>query len=479
LHDLHDKAPSRDEARRYLEAEIHEILAGNRLPANPDGEIELWQWDRTQGLAVPVTMPASRARAELANQLADRLLELSPDHRPYRQLYLMTLLEAEAYRVGRDKSLTRGERTAFDLAAKAGPTAVEDALSYALASGRGAAAAAAAQVLGEIAGASMLTGTAQPAPLAQALTSGDARVRFAAAQAIVHVKPTTSFPGLSHLKSELVSIARWSGQPHALVGFPNSETVQEIAGLVNAVGFESDTATNGHDLMIMAVQPRRYDLIVVSSRMDRGPLYLILQDLRNHPTTAQTPIIVLAEDDELGTLRDRWRDDPLTTVVFRPRELDGMNNAVQQSQRRASDLIVPLSVRGQHAAEALRMMSELNDLAPKLFNFRDREDAILPLLYLPTLGPLAADVASDFGTHASQQALLAIVNRASQPLASRQAAATAFAESVRDFGVRLTKDEIVSQYRRYNESEFEEAASQALLGAVLDAIELPTRVSRK
>ena len=25
------------------------------------------------------------------------------------------------------------------------------------------------------------------------------------------------------------------------------------------------------------------------------------------------------------------------------------------------------------------MMSELNDLAPKLFNFRDREDAILPL----------------------------------------------------------------------------------------------------
>jgi hypothetical protein len=84
---------------------------------------------------------------------------------------------------------------------------------------------------------------------------------------------------------------------------------------------------------------------------------------------------------------------------------------------------------------------------------------------------------AQFGTHTSQKSLLDIVNRATQPIQARQAAAVAFGDSVRRFGVRLTKAEILKQYDRYNQSRFEDEAGQTLLGATLDAIELPTRTN--
>ena len=112
----------------------------------------------------------------------------------------------------------------------------------------------------------------------------------------------------------------------------------------------------------------------------------------------------------------------------------------------------------------------------KLFDFRGHERRLAEAIYVPALSPLAAEVLSQHGTHFSQQTLLALANRSTQPLLSREAAAAAFGESVRRFGIRLTKDEIRQQYARYNESETEDKASQDLLGAILDSIELPTRI---
>ena len=79
--------------------------------------------------------------------------------------------------------------------------------------------------------------------------------------------------------------------------------------------------------MLQATNAAGHELILVSSRIDRAPLYLVLQDLRNHAHTRQTPIIVLGEDDETGKLRQWLRDDPLTSVVLRPRSMDGMKQA--------------------------------------------------------------------------------------------------------------------------------------------------------
>ena len=132
-------------------------------------------------------------------------------------------------------------------------------------------------------------------------------------------------------------------------------------------------------------------------------------------------------------------------------------------------------MRERQAQEALRSIGELMAAAPQVFDFRDYEKQLVPLLYVPSLSASASAAMAQFGTHTSQQSLLQIANRTSQPLPSRQAAAVAFGDSVRHFGVRLTKGEILGQYDRYNQSASEDAASQELQGAMLDAIELPTR----
>jgi CheY-like chemotaxis protein len=478
LLNLHGKLPSAREAAAYLEKETRAVLSEERrLPVNADGFVDSWIWDPAKAQLAPAKLSANQARSHKAAQLARLLYELSPSDPQHRRLYLVSTLAAEAYRVGRDNPVPRDQGSVFYAAAGMGVAAVEDALSFALEHGHAAAATVAVQVLGEIGDTALLVRGKTPSPLAQALIHDDARLRFAATQAITGMMPAAHFAGLSYLKKALVAFATLPNERRALVGFPNVETGAKLAGMVNSLDFETETATNGRELLLKAVKAGENELILVSSRIDRAPLYLVLQDLRNHAHTAATPIIVLAEDDELGELREGLDDDPLTSVVLRPRELQAVQYAVESALNRAGERIVPPAVREEQAQRALRSIAALSAAEPKIFDFREYEQDLLPLLYLPSRGPLVAQVIDDLGTHASQQALLAIANRTSQPIQSRQAATLAFGESVRRFGVRLTKDEILRQYDRYNASEFEDAATQELLGAVLDAIELRARIS--
>jgi CheY-like chemotaxis protein len=282
---------------------------------------------------------------------------------------------------------------------------------------------------------------------------------------------------LSHLKSTLVHFATSAGERRALLGFPNGETAQQLAGMLNATGLSTETATDGRELLVEATKSVAYELILVSTRIERGSLEQVVQDLRRHPHTRQTPIIVLAEDDEAGSLRHRLRNDLPTSIALRPRSLEGMQYAVEEALRRAGDRIIPAEVREAQAISAINSIADLTEAAPKVFDFREEEGILAPLLYSPSQSASTARLFAQFGTHASQQSLLDIVNRATQPMQSRQAAAVAFGDSVRRFGVRLTKGEILKQYDRYNQSRLEEEASQALLGATLDAIELPTRAN--
>jgi hypothetical protein len=71
-----------------------------------------------------------------------------------------------------------------------------------------------------------------------------------------------------------------------------------------------------------------------------------------------------------------------------------------------------------------------------------------------------------------------MANRTANPMELREAAAAAFSSSVRKNGIQLTSAEIRHQYDRYNESAQEDVATQQLLGLILDAIELPSSLSR-
>jgi hypothetical protein len=57
----------------------------------------------------------------------------------------------------------------------------------------------------------------------------------------------------------------------------------------------------------------------------------------------------------------------------------------------------------------------------------------------------------------------------------REAAVVALRTAIKRRGLRLTREEILRQYDRYNKSETLDRDTQRILGDLLDAIEEPTK----
>lgn len=96
-------------------------------------------------------------------------------------------------------------------------------------------------------------------------------------------------------------------------------------------------------------------------------------------------------------------------------------------------------------------------------------------LWQPQASAAAAAVLGELGTPSGQRALADFASNTTQPLAARQAAGAALVKSVARFGTRLTTQEIVLQYERYNRTEQQSKDEQQLWGSILDAIEAGKR----
>src|SRR5690606_38881942 len=101
-----------------------------------------------------------------------------------------------------------------------------------------------------------------------------------------------------------------------------------------------------------------------------------------------------------------------------------------------------------------------------------RMDALLePVAFLPELTGAAAPALASLGTARAQSALVAVASQNALPLASRQAAAQAFHESVKRDGILLRQAEIFAQYDRYNASSQLDEGTQQVLASILDSLE--------
>ena len=118
---------------------------------------------------------------------------------------------------------------------------MERALASALEDNLVPAAVAALTVLREIGDARLLAGGGgQPATVTQALQYPDPEVRFAAAAAIVHWDPGTSYPGASYLVETLAYFLKTAGARRIVVGHPRTDLSQNLAGMLDELGFAAD-----------------------------------------------------------------------------------------------------------------------------------------------------------------------------------------------------------------------------------------------
>jgi HEAT repeat protein len=473
LQQLVGSLPTKADAVTILSREARSYLKRERpLAGDESANVAIWHWDPAAKTLVSQEYPPARASAFIAARLAGDLLALDPQSVADRRMYLIGLLESAVYRAGIDSPLPTGPGTENEEVARFGIDAVNDALAEALATGHVAAAKGAAQILGNSGHGRLLTATgAPPSPLVQALRSHDGRLRVAAAQAVMRLKPTAPFAGSSYLTDVLADMSAATGHRRAAIAFPTMQVLQQLAGMTNAFGVETDTATNGQQLFAAATASPDIELILVSARINHSTAVEVVQQLREDPRTADIPICVMAELDERAFAEQSFRGIPRVFVELRPPSLVEMKRIANRGAQMAGDRLMPVKLRQQEAVWALDALSALAVLPQEIANVRRYESTIERALYSPLTSSHAAAVLAQLGTPSSQRVLIDLASIGSQPIEVRKAAGAAFRQSVRQFGLRLSPSEILTQYDRYNQSAKLDKETKQLLGALLDLIE--------
>jgi CheY-like chemotaxis protein len=480
LKQLVGSLPTKADAVTILSREARSYLKRERpLAGDETANVAIWHWDPAAKTLVSQEYSPARASAFIAARLAGDLLALDPQSVADRRMYLISLLESAVYRAGIDNPLPTGPGMEYGEAVRFGIDAVNDALAEALVTGHVAAAKGAAQILGDSGDVRLLTAAgALPSPLVQALRSHDGRLRVAAAQAVMKLKPTAAFAGSSYLTDLLADMSGATGRRRAAIAFPTLEILQQLAGMTNSLGFETDTATNGQQLFAAATASPDIELILVSARINHSTAVEVVQQLREDPRTADIPICVMAELDERAFAEQSFRGIPGVFVELRPPSLAEMKRIAARGAQMAGDRLVPVKLRQQEAVWALDALAALAVLPPEIANVRRYESTIERALYSPLTSSHAAAVLAQLGTPSSQRALVDLASIGSQPIEIRKAAGAAFRQSIRQFGLRLSPSEILTQYDRFNQSAKLDNESQRLLGALLDVIEQQGRGTR-
>jgi len=464
-------------AIQLLSGEVRSYFDRQRVLRPDDGaNSTVWDFDPATARFAVASYPPPRATAFVAVRLASDLMRLEPDSIEARRSYLVSLLASGQFRVGLDSPLPTGAGSEYARAAKFGADAVSNAMAQALAAGHTTAAQAAAQVLQGIGSAAILTREEpRPCPLVEALRSSNRRLRFAAAAAVISFRPTAPFAGSSYLTDAAADLATSAGRRRAVIGFPTTRIAQQLAGLAAASGYEPQTANNGFGVYDAATQSADTEIVFISGRIARPDAFDLIQQLHNDWRTADVPVCVMGELDDYAIQQKRFAAEPKVFVALRPEKPAEMDAAVAKGAELAGDRVIPPALRLQQAAIALDWLAQMATAPPEVFDVRRYEYVVEHALYHPLLAPHATVAMGRFGTHSSQIALVDLASLAVQPFEVRRAAATAFAESVKHFGLRLAPSEVVRQYDRYNASAKLDKATQQLLGGILDAIEAPTK----
>jgi hypothetical protein len=389
------------------------------------------------------------------------------------------MLDEAAYRHGLDKPLPMDKDAPAGKAAALGAGTVEDALAYAMEHGHAAAAAAAARILGgQPQAEGLLHRPGQPCPLVRATQDPDPRVRLAAVEAIVRMRPQEPYPGASHVVEALGFFISSRGARRAIVASPSIEQSQRISGYLAAMGLEMDWAPTGADLVRLAIQSPDYEMTLVDAGIDRPTLEFAVQQLRRDGRTSLLPVGIFARDDQFDQARHVAERNPRAEAFYRPHEQAAAERQVKRVLALAGPEAVGAAERRQQAADALDWLYQLcGDRSRRFYDLRRVEAPVLAAMNVPGLSSRASAVLGSLGTAESQRALVDLASRGAAPLGDRVAALSAFRQSTERYGILLTIPQIRLQYDRYNQSANQDAAVQKILGLILDCIEAPTQAA--
>jgi hypothetical protein len=216
----------------------------------------------------------------------------------------------------------------------------------------------------------------------------------------------------------------------------------------------------------------------LSDALDQ-PTREMLQQIRREPRLAKLPVGLLARQENFERLKDLTADDSLVLLFPFPMDLPGASFLAARLSELGGEFPISADEGLRQALVAVDFFSELA-AKPEAYGFYDlvsQESAAQQALATPILARRAAQVLGYLGTPSAQASLINVASQNNRDLGGRQAAAQAFDVAVKRRGVLLTSDSILTQYDRYNASATLDAATQQVLGSILDSIESQTKDS--
>jgi hypothetical protein len=473
------KVPTRYDVEQYLYHRAKAYYEG--APAGRldyEDQIEMWAWDGDQKTCVPRRYPADDASLMMAARLAAELYNVSPDNVDFRRLFLLTNLDFAKTEAGLDRPLPKGKGTASQVASAAGASTVEDLLAYAIEHDHVVTAIAAAEILFDVGDETLLdSDDGRPRPLALALRHGDRRLRMAAAETIMRIDPKRPYAGSSYLTEALGYAIRTVGSRRALIAHPRVEKSQTLVGMLDQIGYQADAARSGRETFLLAAKNPDYELLLISDGISYPDANETIQMLRRDPRTSRLVIGLMAREHNVERAKQSAEVDPLLESFPRPHNTEMMAYQVARMLKLAGRDLVSFDERIAQASSALAHLAHLAEHRD-VYSFYDlyrQQDALESALYTPELSVGAARVLGLLGTLKAQRALVTLASQHARPLAERQAAAKGFEVAVDHHGLLLTRDEILLQFDRYNQSEALDRGTQQVLGSILDSIELPRK----
>jgi CheY-like chemotaxis protein len=470
------RVPQSDEVVDTLLRKARSAFAESLQEPDPDSSpVTQWRWEsESSTLEYALVQPLVGHLDHAADWSADAA-RLAPRRREALWLSLAARVEADAFRGGAEKPAPNAPASAVELLKAEDVEVVDAVLGFALSGGHTVAATAAARVLGEIATPDILYRLQpQPGSLVEAARSGDRRLRFAALEAIVRLKPKRPYPGSSLVVEAMGYLAGTFAAPRVMSADARTAEAERQAGLLADLGYEVEMATNERDVVAEIISSPDYVFALIDYSLAAPTSGQLLQRLRRDNRTARLPIGIIASSDDLDRARRLSQKTPLSAVIFRPVDTAGLDLQLQRLLAQAGERLVAPEERLQQARQAVDWLVEISSAPPRIYNIYNLgrvEGSLTAAVQVGELSLAAAKVLGTLGTATSQRTLIDLASQPAQSMEIRRAAGKAFADSVAQFGTLLTTGEISRQYDRYNQSLRGDEASQALLASILDTIE--------
>ncbi len=470
-----------DLAERYLTGKVQ--VADMRQPTT-----DVFDWVPGTGLIYRAA-PSQCIAQILASRACTDALKADPGALEAVSLWLTAMMEMEGKTPGKmareDDPFLRDTMPSLDYFAEAaGQQHLYRVLDRALRDHNTPIAVRACNALGKVANQDFLKLYGQAdvgSPLVMALTYPDQRVRYAAAFALVNVRPSEKFTGHLKVVPTLVEALNLEAQKSILLVEPEADNRNRLQAKLKEGGWTVITAISGNQALSASRAMLRIDAILISSHTKDVGHGDLISLLRNDYETALTPILVLSYADD--PIKATWLEAkiPYLKAVDPAADVDALVTEVDTLKKKSGSVMLDADAAravSLQAAEALKDIALIGrdiPTASRVYSADRARQALLEALsgrpddlVVAVTGALAQMPDAEI-----EQSLAKVGTDVLRAKPVRVAALKALDRSARTIGNKLEATQIAALQTMAAEADdqLRDASGEALGGLNMDASE--------